>query len=603
MQWLWARLAVGRRRWVFGTTIAAAVAVMGLFVASALGVLPGSPSQFEAQDGDMIAGNSGGASDWNSVQSSSNYVHLTDLASTTSDDSFKSGQKQDSICPVINTNKNPPKDDFTDVASFNETNLDASNPQFFKHTFLDGATIRFTANGSASENVELNQGTSGNCGTDPVTGVTLLARSVNDKLIAIDFHPSAPTDFHVLTWIDGTNPANPTCFVKTDSPPCWGALSQPLAANTAEGLENTSPIAAPDNKINNTALVAGQFAEFGIDLTAAGIVPTNACSAFPQTVWESRSSGSSFVSSTEDISLEHHAISNCGEIIIKKHTVPRGLSQVFSYTSNLPAQNTGGVACTSGGSAGIDANGNFCLNDTGNSAGGDSTGNTVDTGKTLFQGQYTVTEGADPTGFAFDSVTCTGGTTSTTGKTATITLAPDDKVTCTYVNKQQLGAIKITKTSSKAAATPLAGAKFSIKDPNGNPLPGSPFTTDSNGVVCVDGLTPLGNYTVQETAAPTGYSIDDSTTHTVGVTGSNAKCSDATFGGQSLSFTDTPLTDVTATATSEVAGGTKSTITCVDSSTPANNIGNSPQGPSGSPSVNANGLKPGTYTCTIVVDP
>ena len=64
---------------------------------------------------------------------------------------------------------------------------------------------------------------------------------------------------------------------------------------------------------------------------------------------------------------------------------------------------------------------------------------------------------------------------------------------------------------------------------------------------------------------------------------------------------DLRLTDVTATATSEVAGGTKSTITCVDSADA--NVGNSPQGPVESPKVAANGLKPGTYTCTILIDP
>jgi len=49
---------------------------------------------------------------------------------------------------------------------------------------------------------------------------------------------------------------------------------------------------------------------------------------------------------------------------------------------------------------------------------------------------YHVTEGADPPGFTFESLSCTGGTTSTSGKTATINLAPDDQVVCTYVNQQ-----------------------------------------------------------------------------------------------------------------------------------------------------------------------
>ncbi len=44
-----------------------------------------------------------------------------------------------------------------------------------------------------------------------------------------------------------------------------------------------------------------------------------------------------------------------------------------------------------------------------------------------------------------------------------------------------------------------------------------------------------------------------------------------------------------------------STITCVDSL--ASNIGNSPQGPSDPAQVDANDLEPGTYTCTVLIDP
>jgi len=67
-----------------------------------------------------------------------------------------------------------------------------------------------------------------------------------------------------------------------------------------------------------------------------------------------------------------------------------------------------------------------------------------------------------------------------------------------------------------------------------------------------------------------------------------------------VSFTDTPLTDLTVHAKSEVTGATSSVITCKDA-TPAN-IGNSPQTASDA-TVTANGLMPGTYTCTVVVDP
>jgi Prealbumin-like fold domain len=563
-----------RRRWRVLAAGAAGALVLGIAI-PAMAVLAGSPSKFEANDGNMVV-NTAGNNDWNSVQNSGNYVHLSDKFSTTGDDSFQSGQKQDAPCPVINTNKNPPKDDFTDVASFNETNFDPNSAQFH-HTFLDGATIRVAANGNASENVELNKGTNGLC-----AGTTdQLARSAGDKLIAIDYlNGGTNVQFHVLTWV-----TSGACFVSKDTAPCWGATVQSLSQNAAEGLVNQSPIAAADNKINNLALVTGQFAEFGVDLTAAGIIPANSCSAFPQTIWESRASGSSFVSSTEDVSVEHHTISNCGTITVIKHTDPRGVDQVFNYTSNLPANaNAGGVS-------GIDANGNFSLNDAGNSN-SDSPANHVS--EQAFAGTYTVTEGADPAGFAFESLTCTGGTTSISGRTATITLAPDDNVTCTYVNQQQRGALKVLKTSSKAAATPLANATFSVTGPNGF---STTLTTGSDGTACVDNLA-FGTYSVTETAAPGGYAIDDPNPESVSVSQSST-CGDGNEATKS--FTDTPLTDLSVTATSEAPGGTQSQITCVDSSNA--NIGNSPQGFAESVNVSANGLRPGTYTCTVVVDP
>ena len=276
----------------------AAAATMGLFVASALGVLPGSPSKFEANDGNMIV-DTAGNNDWASV----NFVHVTDTSNSNSDDSFTPGQKQDTTCPDTSGHKNPGKDDFTDVASFNETN------QTTGETFLYGATIRFTANGNASENVELKQ-SSTLCPGQPTGGVT--QRTPGDKLIAIDYlNGGTNVQFNVLTWIDGTDATNSVCFVGNDLPPCWGSVVVPISGSAAEGQASQAAITAANNPINGQALVAGQFAEFGVNLSAAGIVPANSCQSFPQTVWESRSSGSSFVSSTKDIAVENHTIGNC----------------------------------------------------------------------------------------------------------------------------------------------------------------------------------------------------------------------------------------------------------------------------------------------------
>lgn len=584
-------------------SILAIVCVMGLFGASALGVLGGAPSKFEAGDGDMVAANSGGTHDWNNVS----LFHVGDPANTTGDDSFTSGQKQDTACPALSTNKNPRKDDFTDVASFNETNSETGSSSYF-HTYLDGATIRYAANGNAAENVELNKGKNGLCANEPES---LLARTPGDKLIAIDYlNGGTNVQFHVLTWIDGSDTSNPTCLVSNDTPPCWGGKVQSLSASAAEGQANQSAIASTANGINSQGLAVGQFAEFGVDLTAAGIIPQNTCEAFPQTVWESRSSGSSFVSSTEDVAIEHHTISNCGQIKIIKQTAPRGVNKTFAFSSNLPAgSSAGGVACAEGGSAGIGSGGAFCLNDSGNvgktagstASADNSEGNTVEE-KSVPANTYTVTEESEPSGFSFGGVTCSGGSTTTDNvkQQATITLKPSDEVVCTFVNNQQFGALKVTKVSTKSLATALAGAQFAIKDPSGKALAGSPYTTDGHGVVCIDGLSTLGSYSVQEVKAPAGYAIDNSTAEAVTVTGSNAKCGDESYTGQSLTFKDTPLTEVTITAKSEASGGTSSTVECTNSGTEG--IGNSPKSGE-TATVTAKALKPGTYTCQVVVDP
>lgn len=118
-------------------------------------------------------------------------------------------------------------------------------------------------------------------------------------------------NFHALTWITPDNPTaggnNGVCEIGNHSPPCWGANvitsgsgitvgGCGTTGNDVEGCSNQSAIAAGDNGIDNTALVPQQFAEFGVNLTKA--LGLTGCNAFPQEVWESRSSGSSFTSNT-----------------------------------------------------------------------------------------------------------------------------------------------------------------------------------------------------------------------------------------------------------------------------------------------------------------
>jgi len=578
---------VRKRHWLSFSAITVVAVFAAVFYVTSAAAVSGSPSGFESSDGNLVL-NTSGNTDWNCFQGSGGFLSASygsgktaaDCAQTTGATNVtadqtgelevKSGQKFDTACPVIQVGNNPPKDEWTNVAEYSEfsPNLNAAGGHDF---YFYGASIRPVVNGNSSGNIYFNQLSNG-------------CHSPGDILLAFDFLNGGGTpSLHSLTWETSIPAGGTGCFVSQDNIAngCWGNLKTINGANF-DGNVNTGTIAAGDNSMSQTSLPANAFAEFGINLTQAlggGPLP-----CFANQTWESRSSGSSFTSNPEDVEGVNRP--TCGTITIIKHTLDgagnrSGVNQSFSYSS------TGGLSPSS-----------FSLND---SAGTDNSSNTR-TYQNQAAGDYTVTEGDNPANFTFVSDTCVASgaastTASSSGKVSTIHLTPGGSVTCTYVNQQQLGAIKISKTSIKG--TVLAGAHFSITGPNSY---SNSVVSGSDGTVCVDSL-PFGTYSVQETAAPAGFSIDDSTAHSV-VVNANATCADNPYGGATFSATDTPLTDLTAHVNSEVSGGTQSSITCVNAAN--HNIGDSPDPSSGvgdPETLTANGLAPGTYTCTVVIDP
>ena len=561
-----------RRSWksVVLTTILAALAVV--FVAGSSANLVGS--SFEGNDGNLIV-NTSGNRDWANAL---NLVTGIDQPSGTSDNSFGQGTKEDDPNVTVVTGSIPPnKNDLTRFYISSEY-AGGSN-------FLYLGWERAVNTGNANLDLEINQhATAGFTGTS--TSAVSLNRTAGDLLVTYDFSGSGNPTLGLLTWV--TSGSNSQCFSNNGAVPCWGNRVDLSGAGFAQGAVNTGTVADP---ISGQSLTVGLFGEAAINLTAAGVFPPGTCEAFGSTFLKSRSS-SSFGSEVKDfIAPQAVHISNCGQVRIIKNTDPRNIDQDFSYTSTIPNPATGSNSptCTADSTPS-----SFTLND------GSGKVNTEEC-SFVVAGNYTVTEGAEPANFTLESLTCTatnGGSgvqDAVNPAQADLTVVPDSIITCTYVNKQLLGAIKIIKTSSKAAAPPLAGATFSISGPNGY---ASTQTTGAGGTVCVDHLA-FGTYSVQETSAPAGYAIDDSTAHSV-VVGQSSSCGDgheATF-----SATDTPLTDLTITVTSQVAGGTQSTITCTNDAT-STGIGNSPQGPAGTVNVAATGLKPGNYTCKVNIDP
>jgi len=649
-----------RRWWYAGITLVAAALFGVLYVAGASAIISGppiaSPSSFESNDGNMVLDTSG-HTDWSCFVNSDGFAHnattpsgcaVTSGAKNVAADaageiSWVNGQKFDTQCPALAVNNNPPKDEFTDVASYSET---ASN----LNVFFYGASIRSTANGNASGDVEFNQ-VAGN-------GTTSAGcRTFGDRLVAYDFlNGGTGLDLHVLTWIDNSVPGTSdvaggnsgTCFVKTDSMPCWGAaVIHPSNADTSvlEGQSNQSTITAANNPLNNTALAVNQFAEFGVNLS--NVIGTGSgCISFPQEVWESRSSGSSFTSNPQDIEIENQQVANCGRVIIHKQTSPRGQNQVFGFNSTIPNP-TGTVTTSSSpycqgdtlpnGTYTGSGDGGFALNDSGNST-TNNAANTEDC-KNLVQGSYTVTEQTNSS-YTLSNIVCTlssGATSSVTygaaahssfvaGDTVVnITLKPTDTVECTYTNTLNQGALLIKKESTKTGnpLVQVAGATFCYRTTTGcTSVTGTNVTdtTDSTGgdsdttigEICVSGLTP-GNYFINETGAPTGYGIGTSGEQTATVvSGTNCSSNKPSSSATGLAvFTDPPLSKIQVIF-SRVGTQTETSasIVCTDASSnvisAVSENGNADPAFDDTNETFGNGtstLVPGTYTCTVVIDP
>jgi hypothetical protein len=531
-----------KTRWLIVTAALAGFAVY--LTASASANLTGS--SFEGNDGNLVV-NTAGNHDWVNAPNLSVGV---DKPSGQTDNSFGQGTKEDNSNVSVVSGSIP--NSKADLARFALAGEVIGND-----TYMYLAWSRENQSGTVNFDFELNKLAQPNLTTP---GAKTLNRSINDVLINYAFQGGSNTPTLTRYHWNGTNWVND------------GVIS----STCSEGSTNSATVADTLGGNPSVNRPAQQFGEAAINLTCANIVPSGSCDSFGSGYVKSRSS-TAFTSEIKDfiapVSLH---FSNCGKLTIIKHTSPRGLDQSFSYST------TGGLSP-----------GTFSLNDTGNTT-GDSAGNTQ-VFDSLHTGTYTVTEGADPSGFAFNNVSCVGTGGSTSGRTATAVIVGGSDITCTYTNDQQLGAIQVTKESTKNGNPPLSGATFSVTGPGNF---SQTLTTGSDGTACVDGLT-FGDYTVTETGAPSGYNLDDTSGHTVTVN-SNTTCT-GTPQGTGSAFLDTPLTDISANATSEAANGTASHITCVD----ANNVtvGESAAGNTDPADASATGLAPGTYTCTIVVDP
>jgi Prealbumin-like fold domain len=426
-----------------------------------------------------------------------------------------------------------------------------------------------TTSSSAHVAFEFNQSAT-LCGAGSDSLVHRSTANGGDMLVVYDFEGGATTPtIRLSRWI-----ASGSCEVGSNSPPCW-SVAQTLGAGVAEAAVNTgttvSDAIAPPPPTPPVSLGDSEFGEAGIDLTDAGVFPPGQCVNFGKGFAVSRSSGNSSQAQMKDLVGPGEVnIRNCGTVNIHKQDdlgAPLAGAVFTLFTDNAPVDGSpphGAEDVATSFTCTTDASGDCSF---GNPPG------------TVPFGNYWAVEttGVPNHDLAPDQ------SFSLTSDTPNLTIS------LTFVDPRQNGAIRITKTAKHAGPNGSADlvAGFTITDSNGGT---HTVSTDATGNACVDGLPP-GAATVSETGPPAGYSPgpDQSVTVVSGTTCANGD-------GVLASFTNIPLTNITISVHSQVVGGTSSTMDCGGGATGSTD-GN------GDGSVSRNDLEPGTYTCTVVIDP
>ena len=580
-----------RSRWHRSHALIAAVAV-SIIVGFALPVLANlGGSTFDANDGNLVV--NGSETDWATAP---NLKKGIDKPTGQTDDSFGQGTKEDTAVPTIVSGSIPPNK--SDLTRFYVANEKANGDDFL---YLAWERVQ-EPSGTTNMDFEFNQDATKS--TNDVTPV----RTAGDVLIKYDLsqggtHPTL--GYHL--WVTSGNAAN-VCEA-SNKLPCWGKV-QPLSGANFEGSINDASNNGPDGTVVDPiapnaprTLSPRTFGEAAINLTDSGILPSGTCKAFGAAYLKSRSSDSFTAAVKDFVAPIPVNITNCGTVNIHKtddQTPGAPLEgAVFTlYTDNAPVGGTaphGAEDVVTSMTCETDASGDCSISN-------------------VPFGNYWAVETTGVTGYdpaPDQSFTLNSSTTNLT-------------ISLTFVDPRQTGAIKVVKNAKDkrcASATPpagcasgkspLAGAGFEIwQESNGTTGLQTGGTTPDTKVAneqltalngagtvastCFGGLF-FGTYYVHESTAPTGYAAaadQQAALTTAGACGS---------GPVTKTFTDTPLTDLSVDASSQVAGRTESKITCVDAN--GDDIGNSPVDFTDPANFDATGLEPGIYTCTVNIDP
>ena len=464
-------------------------------------------------------------------------VRKADTTSGPTDESFGQGTKEDTAVPTIVDGSIPPnKSDLKFFGVWQE----GTTVNGFLHMFWSRVQ---DPSGTTNMDFEFNKN---KAAAGQGNGVTPL-RTAGDLLITYDLSRG------------GTQP---TLSMREWTGSQWGPTQNLTASGKATWSINTASIPAGDSD-GLGAHDPRTFGEASIDLSA--IFTGTGCQTFGSAYLKSRASDSFTAALKDFVPPEPINISNCGSVKITKTddanpAQPLAGAEFTLYNDLAPVGGTRGaedtittLKCTTPASG-------------------------ICTISSVPQGEYWVVETVTPANHA-------------TAADQHATVVADTEVSLTFVDPRLRGAIEVTKTRKHKAAPggtgPHAGVDFTVN--------GVTKATDANGKACFDNLI-FGQYSVHETV-PAGYSGEADKNVTVN---NKASCSDATYVGETVSFVNTPLTNLTVSVESQVVGGTASKITCTNQApTPADATPNAYD----DTSETVVNLPPGVYTCTVDIDP
>jgi hypothetical protein len=643
-----------RRRW-YTVTAAVLLASVVVFVIGAVGASLPPDSKFEIDTDANLIVNTAGNLDWANVTQ----IRQADTPSGASDNSFGNGTKEDTPVPSVVSGSIPPnKSDLLNFGVYLETtasgarflnlywhrvqepsgttNMDFEFNQsstlsangvtpvrtagdvLIQYDLANGGTnpelflSRWVATGAGSQCQASNSTpcwgtrTSLSAANNAIGSINTSAISAanSDGLGAISPRTfgEASINFDALTGGAGTCTSFGSAYLKSRSSDSFTAALKDFIAPVETNLNNCGTVIIrkqtnPDENPNTTnfgytkAITTSPASPNTFTLQDDGVKTfSNVLQGSGYTVDETsvgagyvfdnvNCSASTGVTPTINGSLVTFAIDNPSDVLDCTYT---NRAQGTIIVEKITDDGSGSFDFASGTLT------PFTLTTTAAGAGGKDSR----TFSNLSPGTYDVAETV-PDGWNLVSSTCDDGSSP-----ASIGLSPGETVTCTFHDARERGAILITKTAKHAAAASgeiaQSGVTFTVTG-GSTPAGGVSGQTNAQGQLCIDNLVVsslVGNYTVQETV-PAGYHVVGSDTQS-GIVVSESTCGS---GAAPVSFENTPLTNITLSVDSQVDGGTASTIDCGQPNPPAST------GANGDGSVTRNNLEPGTYVCTVVVDP